>query len=104
MNWMNWAWIAGGLLGSLAVGMLIGRIVAGIKYPNPDKPHIFTPKQSAIILVSVLAAVALIVFAVLYQPKPKANDADLPYDGEMVDSIDSLPEDGTDAAVDVPKA
>ena len=99
MNWMNWAWIAGGLLGSLAVGMLIGRIVAGIKYPNPDKPHIFTPKQSAIILVSVLAAVA-----VLYQPKPKANDADLPFDGEMVDSIDSLPEDGTDAAVDVPKA
>ena len=104
MNWINWAWIAGGLLGSLAVGMLIGRIVAGIKYPNPDKPPIFTPKQSAIILVSVLAAVALIVFAVLYQPKPKVNDADLPFDGEMVDSIDSLPEDGTDAAVDVPKA
>ena len=71
MNWINWAWIGGGLLGSLVVGLLIGRIVAGIKYPNPDKPHIFTPKQSIIILAGVLIAIALIVFAILYQPKPK---------------------------------
>ena len=63
MNWINWAWIGGGLLGSLIVGLIIGRIVAGIKYPNPDKPHIFTPKQSVIILVGVVVAVALIVFA-----------------------------------------
>ena len=68
MNWINWAWIGGGLLGSLIVGLIIGRIVAGIKYPNPDKPHIFTPKQSVIILVGVVVAVALIVFAMLYQP------------------------------------
>ena len=52
MNWMNFAWIAGGLLGSLIVGLIVGRVVAGIKYPNPDKPHIFTPKQSAILLVA----------------------------------------------------
>ena len=31
MNWINWAWIGGGLLGSLIVGLIIGRIVAGIK-------------------------------------------------------------------------
>ena len=41
MNWMNFALIAGGLLGSLVVGLIVGRVVAGIKYPNPDKPHIF---------------------------------------------------------------
>lgn len=76
MNWMNFAWIAGGLLGSLIVGLIIGRVVAGIKYPNPDKPHIFTPKQSAILLVSVLVAAALVIFSILYQPKPKTGSDD----------------------------
>ena len=75
MNWMNFAWIAGVLLGSLIVGLIVGRVVAGIKYPNPDKPHIFTPKQSAILLVAVLAAIALVIFSIVYQPKPK-NDSD----------------------------
>lgn len=75
MNWINFAWIAGGLLGSLIVGLIVGRVIAGIKYPNPDKPHIFTPKQSAILLVAVLAAIALVVFSIVYQPKPK-NDGD----------------------------
>ena len=76
MNWTNWAWIVGGLLGSLVIGMIIGRIVAGIKYPDPDKPHIFTPKQTAIVSVGVLVAAALIVFAMLYQPKPSQPDGD----------------------------
>ena len=100
MNWINWAWIGGGLLGSLVVGLLIGRIVAGIKYPNPDKPHIFTPKQSIIILAGVLIAIALIVFAILYQPKPKNGGEDLLPSGMdgMVDPNGVLPMD--DAGLD----
>ena len=91
MNWINWTWIGGGLLGSLIVGLIIGRIVAGIKYPNPDKPHIFTPKQSVIILVGVVVAVALIVFAVLYQPKPKNGGEDLMPSG-MPSGMDGMME------------
>lgn len=83
MNWMNFAWIAGGLLGSLVVGLIVGRVVAGIKYPNPDKPHIFTPKQSAILLVAVLAAIALVVFSIVYQPKPKT-------DGDSMAGMDGM--------------
>ncbi|MDD3193352.1 MAG: hypothetical protein PHE47_05795 [Oscillospiraceae bacterium] len=111
MNWMNWVWIGSGLLGSLVVGLVIGRIVAGIKYPNPDKPHIFTPKQSVIILIGVLVAVALIAFAILYQPKPKTDDSLSPGMDDMMDpdggaadgdllNDDALPEgDGNMAVV-----
>lgn len=74
MNWINIAWIAGGLVGSLVIGLLIGRVIAGIKYPNPEKAHIFSPRQATIILIGVLVAIALVVFAVLYQPKPKTQD------------------------------
>ena len=102
MNWMNFALIAGGLLGSLVVGLIVGRVVAGIKYPNPDKPHIFTPKQSAILLVAVLVAIALVIFAILYQPKPQTagddplvgTDGMMGPDGMMNDPAVGLPQDG----------
>ena len=102
MNWMNFALIAGGLLESLVVGLIVGRVVAGIKYPNPDKPHIFTPKQSAILLVAVLVAIALVIFAILYQPKPQTagddplvgTDGMMGPDGMMNDPAVGLPQDG----------
>lgn len=56
-----------------------------------DKPHIFTPKQSVIILVGVVVAVALIVFAVLYQPKPKNGGEDLMPSG-MPSGMDGMME------------
>ena len=111
MNWMNFAWIAGGLLGSLIVGLIVGRVVAGIKYPNPDKPHIFTPKQSAILLIAVLVAVALVIFSIVYQPKPKNDgdpmtDMDIANPDGMMDypgglPLDDLKEDGDPEPVDV---
>lgn len=97
MDWISIAWIAGGLFGSLAIGLIIGRIVASLKYPNPDKPQIFTTRQALIVLAAVVVAVGLIIFAVLYQPKKSASSSDPFGEGEYFDGYtdgDKMPQDG----------
>ncbi len=73
MNWTNIALICGGIVGSLVVGLVVGRIIASIRYPDPDKPHIFSPKQTLVLLGIVLIAVCVVVFAIMYHPKPKTD-------------------------------
>ncbi|MBQ7082382.1 MAG: hypothetical protein IJM93_02415 [Oscillospiraceae bacterium] len=70
------------LAASVVLGLIIGRAVANFKYPDPNKHHVFTPKQSLIATAVVLVSVGLILFGLLYKPQPKTPDEGMFGEGE----------------------
>ncbi len=82
-SWPDWAvtlmTIAAIIIGGYILGKIIGSIYASIKYPDPDKPQIFTSKQKIGFLCIAVLVSGLIYFAL----KPPVEE--LPEDmmGEM---------------------
>ena len=102
-TWLSTLIIAVVILGLAAlVGMIIGKIVGNILYPDPEKQSILSRRQKLVCLGMLVAAFAVAIFALVYEPQPQMGE-ELPVDGEI--SSDSALSDGeetTDGSVAVP--
>ncbi|MEG0839674.1 MAG: hypothetical protein RSF33_07725 [Hydrogenoanaerobacterium sp.] len=65
--------------GGVLVGLFFGLVVAGIKYPNPNKKPLFTPLQKIIIMAIAVAGISMIIYAFTKKPgESTAVNAELP--------------------------
>lgn len=70
------------------VGVIVGKLYASIKYPDPNKPSVFSAKQKVIFL-----GVAVAVVVLLYTTLTKTEDPSggmLPSDGGPAIGGDSI--------------
>lgn len=84
--------ILGGILGGIILGWVVGKIIALVRYPDPNKTRLYSGRQLLIVMGVVSVSVILILFAVLY--KPKAKDPDITDPEDPFASGDMLPEGG----------
>lgn len=65
--------------GGVLVGLFFGLVVAGIKYPNPNKKPLFTPLQKIIIMAIAVAGISMIIYAFTKKPGESTEvNAELP--------------------------
>lgn len=73
-------------------GMIIGRMYASIKYPDPEKHHIISPKLR-VLFICILAACCVWLYATMIREKAPAPEQDMMDqdsggDTDMPDGID----------------
>ena len=93
--------------GGVLLGIVFGLVIAGIKYPNPNKKALFSPVQKIIVIVVAVLGIAITIYAFTKKP-----GSDVPADaeasmGQMVDEngvpidtpvLDGEGDDGADSA------
>ena len=79
------------------VGMIVGKMYASIKYPDPEKNHIISPKLK-VLFVCILAACCVWLYTTMTREEPKPPEAD-PDIGESQSSEPSP--DGGDLPVSI---
>ncbi len=79
------------------VGMIVGKMYASIKYPDPEKNHIISPKLK-VLFVCILAACCVWLYTTMTREEPTPPETD-PGMGES-QSAEPLP-DGGDLPVSI---
>ncbi len=82
------------------VGMIVGKMYASIKYPDPEKHHIISPKLK-VLFICILAACCVWLYTTMTREEPPATDpgteegqmSEVPPEGE------DLPSEGEDLPV-----
>ncbi len=80
--------IAGLILLAWIVGMILGKLYSGIKYPYPNKPSVFSAKQKVLFL-GVAVAVVVLLFTTLLKPSEPTDG--FPGDGASMGELDGGP-------------
>ena len=79
------------------VGIIIGKMYASIKYPDPEKHHIISPKLK-VLFICILAACCVWLYTTMTREEPQPPETE-PDSGESQSS--EIPSDGQDLPVSI---
>lgn len=81
------------------VGMIVGKMYASIKYPDPEKHHIIPPKLK-VLFICILAACCVWLYTTMTREEPKPSETD-PGMGESESQSPEPSPDGGDLPVSI---